>query len=65
MHPTKPNLLTSASSKMEPLTTVESVIKVLESLYSEENILGMKRFGISAEKAFGVGMQPLNEKQFK
>ncbi|MCD9185603.1 MAG: DNA alkylation repair protein [Pyrinomonadaceae bacterium] len=40
---------------------VEEIIKKLESLENPVNIAGMKRFGITAKKAFGVSMPVLKE----
>ncbi len=40
---------------------LEEIIKKLESLENPENIAGMKRFGITAKKAFGVSAPVLKE----
>lgn len=39
----------------------EEIIKKLESLENSVNVAGMKRFGITAKKAFGVSMPVLKE----
>lgn len=39
----------------------DKIIEKLESLENSENIAGMKRFGITAKKAFGVAMPVLKE----
>lgn len=41
--------------------TVDEIIKKLESLENPENVAGMKRFGITAKKSFGVAMPTLRE----
>lgn len=40
---------------------VEEIIEKLESLGNPVNVAGMKRFGITAKKAFGVSMPVLKE----
>jgi 3-methyladenine DNA glycosylase AlkD len=41
--------------------TAREIIKKLESLENRQNVAGMKRFGITAKKAFGVSAPVLKE----